>query len=259
MVKLVWTTPKYARVGEYLIPCSENLMDQSNQVSGIMRESKSRLLIRRASWPLTRFEYDLFVDGFIEWTVGKWIRDCISPDSTFLEIGCGDMRLSRYLPLGLTYNAFDLALSEFHLLKTLRRRPDANVALASATDIPVSDNSVSLMVSTECFEEIPDIDLALDELHRISKPGARMICSIPNGFCYKYKRKGSNRRNFHRWSFTGFEKLANKHDFTLVKGLMRGFWIPLPPKYVRTSYQMPLTSPREELNTNFFYIFEVRK
>jgi len=255
MSRLVWKTSRFVEIGEYRIPCSENLHDQTNQVSGIIRESKSKLLIRRISWPLTKIQYDMFVDGFIEWTIGKWIKEYVRRDSVFLEVGCGDMRLARYLPLGVAYNAFDLAFSEFNLRRALHGKRDLNVALASASDIPLDDDSVSIVVSTECFEEIPDINQAMREIRRICRPGAVMLCSIPNGFCLKYRTKGPHRRNFHSWSFDGFKTLAEKHGFVLSRSCMRGFWIPLPPSIVKTSYQLPITSETEHLNTNFFYVF----
>lgn len=87
------------------------------------------------------------------------------------------------------YNAFDLSLSEFHLRRVLRKSDNVNVALASATNIPLESDLVSLIVSTECFEHIPEIDNAMDEIHRVAMPEAILICSIPNNYCYKYQKK----------------------------------------------------------------------
>jgi SAM-dependent methyltransferase len=189
MNRLNWTTTRRILVGKHALPCAEDLLDQSNQRAGVRRGSAARLSARAVLWRAVKLRDDLLVDGFIERQIGRWIQELLTDDSVFLEVGCGDMSLRRFLPSNVCYNAFDLSLAELHPRRVLGKNANVNVALASATSIPLESNCASLIVSTECFEHIPEIDRAMDEIHRVAVPGAKLLCSIPNNYCHKYHRK----------------------------------------------------------------------
>lgn len=44
----------------------------------------------------------------------------------------------------------------------------------------IIDESCDVLVSVACIEHVIDPYVVLDELHRIAKPSARLICSVPN-------------------------------------------------------------------------------
>jgi ubiquinone/menaquinone biosynthesis C-methylase UbiE len=134
-----------------------------------------------------------------------------------------------------------------------------NVVIASASEIPVPSETASMIVSTETFEHIPEIGKTLQEIHRIAVPGAILICSIPNNYCNKYIKKGPHPGHINNWTYDGFVSLMQSYHFELVKGYMKGKWIPLPLWLTKTSYQFPLSSESEYYNTNFFYVFRVNK
>ena len=259
MDKVKWLTNKYRYVENYKIPCAEKLQRQDNQVAGIRCDNKVKRFIKMIIWPFFELKNFLFCDGFIEHCIGRWIRELSKDNKIYLEIGCGDMSLIRYLPDNICYNAFDLSLSEFHLRRVLSKKRNVNIALASATDIPLEPNSASLLVSTECFEHIPNIENAIKEIHRIAKPHAMLVCSIPNNYCYKYQKKGPHPEHINNWTYEGFIKFMISHKFKLLKSCMKGFWIPLPLWLTMTSYQLPISLKKEFYNTNFFYMFEVIK
>ena len=259
MNKLNWTTTKKVSVGKYSIPCSEDLQDQINHVAGIRMGFKSKLILKTILWPAFKLKTDLFVDGFIERGIGRYIKELLTDDTVFLEVGCGDMSLRRFLPKNICYNAFDLSLSEFHLRRVLGKGNNINVALASATNIPLESNTVSLVVSTECFEHIPEIDRVMEEIHRVAMPGAKLICTIPNNYCYKYQKKGPHAEHVNNWTYDSFEEFMLSHNFKYLKGYMKGLWIPTPLWLARTSYQLPISSSNEFYNTNFFYMFTIIK
>ena len=243
-MKLVWKTSKTLVVGKWKIPCAENLRDQPNQVSGIRRDSRPMLLLKSMLWPMVNMRNRLLVDGFIESTIGKWMEEFVDEGTTFLEIGCGDMELRRFLPKTVCYNGLDLSFSEFQVRRVLRKDSNVNIVLASATSIPLESNSVSLLVATECFEHIPEIDTAIDEIYRVAKPGAKLLCSIPNNYCYKYQKKGPHTGHVNVWSYHEFKEFMESHKFLFVKGHMKGFWIPLPRRLTRTSDQLPISSKK---------------
>lgn len=259
MSRVLWTTSKIIRVGEFHIPCVDVLEDQPNHTTGIQKEDKLKVIVKNILSPLIYLRKSLLIDGFIKREVGSWMRKIVNEKTVFLEVGCGAMNLKRYLPEQICYNAFDISFSEFQLKKMLKKNSNINVALASATDIPLPADEVSLIVSTECFEHIPDIDKAIKELYRVAQRDAILLCSIPNNYCYKYVKKGPHPEHLHSWTYDGFVKYMGSFNFKLLEGFMKGFWIPLPLYLTKTSYHLPLALQNEFYNTHFFYMFEVIK
>jgi SAM-dependent methyltransferase len=259
MGRIEWQTSTFQIVERHKIPCVADLEKGFHQGSGIKRNAKIKLLLKQAVWPFWKFRTDLLVDGFVEKEIGRLIRRYFERGSVFLDIGCGDMSLRRYIPRDSWYNAIDIELSDFHLKRVLRKSRHVNVALASATKIPVETGTVSVIVSTETFEHIPEIDRAINEIYRISTHDARLICSIPNNYSYKYTRLGPHEGHVNNWTFDGFIDFMKSHNFDFVKGFMKGWWIPFPLWITETTYQLPLSSRSEFLNTNFFYVFKIRK
>jgi len=256
--KIEWTTVKIEALNGYKLPVSITISDQVNQQSGVKIDTTPFLLLKFLTWPIYRAVANLFIDGFIRKTVGKLANEYINPDTVFLEVGCGNMEFRKHLPKKLTYNAIDISLSDFHL-RRVQNDKRVNICLASATKIPLPSSSVSLVVSTECFGHIENIEDALAEIHRIAIPSAKLVCSISNGFCYKYQKKGKHPNQLHLWSFQSFSNLMESLGYKLVKGHMCGYWIPMPKWLNRISFHLPITSRTESLNTNFFFVFEVVK
>jgi ubiquinone/menaquinone biosynthesis C-methylase UbiE len=259
MNKIEWLTDTYLTVGDYQIPCASDLTDGYNQGSGIKLNSKLKLMLKRAIWPFWKLHNDLLVDGFIEREIGKLIKKYMVKEAVLLDIGCGDMSLRRFVPSDLCYNALDLELSDFHIIRALQGKQNVNIVLASATNIPAASSTVSLIVSTEVFEHIPEIDKAIQEIYRIATPDATVICSIPNNYCYKYVKKGPHRGHINNWTYEGFIEIMKYHHFEFIEGVMKGKWVPFPLWITKTSYQLPLSSASEYHNTNFFYVFRVSK
>lgn len=256
--KVQWRTSKYEYLGDYAIPCVDKLERGYNQGSGIRRDSRMALMAKRMLWPLFKLFKDLLLDGFIERETGKLIRKYMLRETVFLGIGCGDMSLRKYISRKMFYNALDLEMSELHLRRILPQE-NVNIVLGSVTNIPAASNSVSMIVSTETFKHIPEIKKAMEEIYRVALPNGILICSIPNNFCYKYRKKGSHRSHVNSWTFEGFIKLMKSHGFEFVEGSMKGWWLPLPLWITRTSYQLAFSSKSEYYNTNFFYVFKAAK
>lgn len=258
MSKITWKTAKTISIGNYSIPLAEDLLNKPDETVGIRRNSRLKLAVKTIIWPIHKVFSNLLTDGFIEKTIGKWIKKYCHSETTFLEVGCGDMSLHRYLPRSITYNAFDISLSEFQV-RRIRNKPNVNIALASATNMPVDNNTADIIVSTECLQYIADVEKAIEEIHRVSKPKAKIIISIPNNFCYKYQKKGPHPYHVQNWTYQDFIDLMESYGFKLLEGRQLGYWIPLPLWLTKTSYQLPIKSKNEYFNTNFFYVFETIK
>lgn len=259
MSRLAWRKSQDITVGPYKIPCVEGLAKWSDQQYGIRYDSKAKRIIKSFLWPAYSLYTELLTVGFITRTIGNWIRESVDKETVFLEIGCGSMKLRRFLPQAICYNAFDVSFSEFHLRRVIRNQGNINVGLATATEIPFESESVNLIASCEVFEHILEINRVMQEIYRVVKPGAKMLCSIPNNYCYKYQKKGPHSEHVNNWSYEEFIDFVKTHGFKLLKGMMKGYWIPLPTWLAKTSYQLPLSPKKEFYCTNFFYQFKVDK
>lgn len=246
------------KADNFSIPYDPKLINLNNKNidSIIKKDLRFNLIIKTIGYPVIFSRNYLLVDGFIKRETGKLMRKFLRENTIFFDIGCGDMSLSRYLPKDYMYNAIDVSLSLFHLKRIRNKRKKINVALASATDIPLGSNTINLAVCTEVLEHIADIDKALLEIHRILKSGGIFIISIPNNFCYKYQKKGPHPDHVNNWTFVEFKEYLVKKNFRYLDGYMKGFWIPLTFLPGRASYQLPLSTKNEFYNTNFFFVFK---
>jgi SAM-dependent methyltransferase len=204
---------------------------------------------------LNRVKNYWLVDGWIERAVGLRIRGYINETMIFLDVGCGDMKLEKYLPPNIIYNAFDLRVD---LGTSIARKKRSNVIQADATSMPIKDNNVDMLVSTEVLEHIPKYDIAINEIYRVCKNNAIVIISIPNNYCHKYDKKGPHPDHCNNWTYEGFIDLMNDKNFKLLEGRMLGWWLPILRKSP-TSIMFPFESITEYKNCNFIFVFRVKK
>lgn len=254
--RLEWKDTEPVSVGRRVVNVSRELQDQTNHASGLRKDADGLPARRRLLRAGIRLHNYLFVDGFIERELQSLLSKHFRSGQTFLEVGCGDMSVNRFLPTDAWYNAFDLSLSEANLERLFSSRERANIAMASAKRIPLDSSTVDCLVSSECLEHIPGVEDALREMRRICRPGAKAVITIPNNFGKKYRVKGPHPEHVNDWSFEGFSDSMKSFGFKKLEGYMKGYWIPFPASLTRVSYQLPLASDREEENTNFFYVFE---
>jgi arsenite methyltransferase len=95
-----------------------------------------------------------------------------------LDIGCGpgfvSEELARAVGAAGTVQAMDASNSA--MMMTRRRCAEfhnVQVQVADATQLPYPDEHFDLAVSTQVYEYVPDVPLALSELHRILRPDGR--------------------------------------------------------------------------------------
>jgi SAM-dependent methyltransferase len=261
MSKLEFNKAGTLIINKYPVFYAENF---SNEASGSIKRipfisafpKSIRSLIEATLYEIISWRNYLLVDGFIEIEIKKLISKYLKNTDSFLEIGCGDMSVSNYLPKNYCYNAIDISLHEYFISKTFKKHPSSNICLASAHKIPLADESVSFLVISEVLYEIPDIELAMQEIARIMKKDGIAIISISNSYCYKYKKKGNHPKLQNFWSFESFIKFITNYNFRFIEGSQRGWWIPFPTWLTLTSYQLPISSKNEAKNTNFFYVFK---
>ena len=256
--RIEWAVTQSEQVGSFQIAMSPEIRPGYQQGCGIRRDTLLKFWLKRCLYPLIKFRNDLLVDGFLEREIARLIRRYLKPGNVFLEVGCGDLSVPKFLPRDTFYNGIDLEISAFHV-QALSKRARVNLACALATALPVDSNSVDFIVSAETFEHIPEIDTALVEIHRTCKNNAILVCTIPNNHCYKYDCIGKNKEHINEWHYEEFISLMKCHGFDLVEGHMIGWWLPLSTWLMSLSCQLPISVADEYKNTNFIYAFRAKK
>jgi SAM-dependent methyltransferase len=114
----------------------------------------------------------------------------LRPGMTVLDLGCGEGRHAfEAYRRGASVLAVDWGVSE---VETTKRWLDAIAAAGEApegarfevvrgdlTALPVPDASVDRVMASEVLEHIPDDVTAMAEIHRVLKPGGRMVMTVP--------------------------------------------------------------------------------
>jgi ubiquinone/menaquinone biosynthesis C-methylase UbiE len=104
----------------------------------------------------------------------------LQPDMALLEIGAGDLALSRRLaPLVGEVHAVDVA-SEIASLQT--EQANLHIYLTDGRTLPLTDGCVQLAYSNQLMEHLHPEDACaqLREVFRVLAPGGRYLCVTPN-------------------------------------------------------------------------------
>jgi SAM-dependent methyltransferase len=97
-----------------------------------------------------------------------------------LDVGCGDgfatgvaaRRNREHRFVGLDWSATSLTMARQRGLKLLRAELD--------TGLPVKSGSVDVVIMSEVIEHLVDTDSAIEDAHRVLKPGGSLLLSTPN-------------------------------------------------------------------------------
>ena len=113
--------------------------------------------ITNPNWLVLRKRRELF---------SHWLKEPLPAGAAVLDIG-GRIQPYRTLLPGARYLALDLRLT-----------PLVDV-IASAEQIPFLGQRFDLVLCTQMLEYAPDPGLVLSEIHRVLKPGGRLLLSVP--------------------------------------------------------------------------------
>lgn len=106
-----------------------------------------------------------------------------------LEIGLGSgFSLHRIAEVARECYGLDLSAHTLDLNRARDRhfKVGFNLIHASATQIPLADNSFDFVISVGCLHHIPEIAMAVTEIHRILKPGGIFKGMVYNRHSYRY-------------------------------------------------------------------------
>lgn len=98
-----------------------------------------------------------------------------------LDVGCGDgfatevaaQRNCQHHFVGLDWSARSLAQASQRGLAVLRAGLDG-------PSLPISSDSVDVVIMSEVIEHLVDTDTAVEEVHRVLRPGGSLLLSTPN-------------------------------------------------------------------------------
>lgn len=262
-----WRTDRRISILGMELPISERLELQrradaglTQALPGLRPDTPDSMRRKRMLRPVQHALGGLFGNKFLQRPLGRWLREAADENTVFLECGPGDLSFRHYLPEGLVYNTVEFAVSEFNLDRVVKRDPRVNFCFGSITDLPVADNTCTVVACIEMLQQIDEIDRALSEVARVLRPGGLFLCTMSNGFSRKFEAKGKNAYFAHHWSDADFRGLLRGHGFEIHEGYQTGRWVPLPA-WMTTSYSLhlPITSKDERDNCYFVYRCENTK
>lgn len=114
-------------------------------------------------------------------TYEKVILDHIGSGSVVLDAGCGQN--APVLQKLVGYGKYLIGIDVCGLHKT-EENDSLYLLKSDLQTISLKDNSVNLVISRSVLEHIGNPEKAYREIHRILKPGGRLICLTPNYYDY---------------------------------------------------------------------------
>lgn len=125
--------------------------------------------------------YHAMIDDLEVDLIMPWARD-----ADVLEVGCGTgLILRRVEPFARRATGIDISPG---MLEVARER-GLEVLEGNATELPFEDESFDLVYSFKVLAHVKDIDLAFDEMLRVTRPGGRLVLEFYNKLSLRYFAK----------------------------------------------------------------------
>ena len=114
-----------------------------------------------------------FVEEFLD-----TLRSELNDSSLLLDAAAGD---GRHVPilLAMPGTVYACDSSEHALEKILPGNPDVQRVFCDLASTPFGNDTFDFISIVDTIETLPSPDSILVELHRILKPGGRLLCNIP--------------------------------------------------------------------------------
>lgn len=123
---------------------------------------------------------------FNDYERNKSIAHLFSQNESVLDVGCGDGAVAEFLKKHYQSKVIGLDFSVTALKKAHSR--GISVILADVEkSLPINSNSIDLVFFGDVVEHIYSPDTALQEIHRVLKPGGKLIVSCPNMGYWRYR------------------------------------------------------------------------
>ena len=179
---------------------------------------------------------DRVLEGWLNAETGEIFRDIpVRPSDTVIDVGCGDGGFINFCAnrgaevLCIDQDAAKLASTEARVKTSVARAYRA--ILSDCDPIPLEDNTGDLVICTEVLEHVPDPAKFLNELIRVTKPGARLLISVPDSRSEQFVAATAPPQYFQVpnhiriFSAQDFEKLVLDSGLAIESHEFRGcFW-----------------------------------
>jgi SAM-dependent methyltransferase len=166
----------------------------------------------------------------LEWFDHRYPARTAVRDGRTLEVGIGLGTQLRFEPMDQSYHAIDLRPQMVESVRARYPHVDARVADCQEA-LPWEDDYFDRVLAIHCLEHMPNLPAALDEIHRVLKPGGRFAVCIPceGGLLHRFARQISSRPLFERRYKTSYDWLiATEHcnlSHEVIEELERRFQI----------------------------------
>lgn len=159
----------------------------------------------------------------------------VSGGERMLDIGCANgVHLARLGAIGADIVGVDRSGAMLDEART--KVPAATFLRADATSLPFPDASFDIVTSFSTLLIVDDIDIALDEIERVVRPGGLVVLDIAgrwnlsvHAWRWWYRRRGH--RWLHAYSLAGAEAMLATHQLAVEASHASGFtdqWQYLP-------------------------------
>ncbi|MEY2452109.1 MAG: hypothetical protein QOD92_1683 [Acidimicrobiaceae bacterium] len=151
---------------------------------------------------LSRWTQFAFVEERLRAAVRRLVDDARLPRGARVgDFGCGETPYRSELPPDAEYVGIDLP-----------GNPKASVVIGPDGVVPLPDASFDLMLSNQVLEHVVDPGRALDECHRLLRPGGSLVLST-HGIMYYHP----DPEDYWRWTTVGLEKTVTERGFRVVE------------------------------------------
>ena len=181
--------------------------------------------------------YDRFVAGYESFIEPQKRALFAAVEGTVVEIGSGTGANLKYLPtgcrwIGIEPNPF---MHRQSLEKARQVGVDAEVHTSSAEGLDLDDSSADFVVATLVLCSVPSVDVVLDEVRRVLRPGGRFLflehVAAPEGTAQRWLQ----RLVFPLWYICGDGCRVNRETGRSIRQAgfsqvdMEDFDLPIPP------------------------------
>jgi SAM-dependent methyltransferase len=139
-------------------------------------------------------------------------RDDLPRDARILDAGCGTGRnLEEYARLGQAEGVEPSAMA----VDFCRRRGLTSVRQGTLESLPYEDGTFDLIVTSDVLEHVRDDGLGLTEMHRVAKPDARLVLTVP-AYQWLWSRHDDSHHHFRRYTKRRLAEVAAANGWTPI-------------------------------------------
>ena len=151
-----------------------------------------------------------------DWTLEhlhRYLLACeLAADKTVLDIACGDGYGSAMLARhAAQVTGVDIDTPTVERARSKYVADNLRFLQGSATDIPLDDDSVDLVISFETIEHLTEQDRMLCEIRRVLRPEGFLLISSPDKYEYSDVPDYHNEFHLKELYCREFEELLQKH------------------------------------------------